>query len=224
MSRKLAKKKATKRTGSYLSKYEKPVVAFLVRRVPSWINPDHMTLFGITSAFIAGIFYYLTKYSPVFVLGASFFIFCQWVGDVLDGGLARYRKIEREKYGYYVDHITDMFAILFIFIGLGFSEYMNLAICLSILILFYLMAINTFLISYSRSIFMLSYEKIGPTELRVITIIFNFFAFAGKQRMSLFDISFTLFDVFGVLMILSMTRLLLMSIYKNVKYLYIKGE
>ena len=55
-----------------------------------------------------------------------------WLGDSLDGTLARVRQSERPRYGYYLDHLVDAFATAAIGIGLGLSPYMLLAVGLAI--------------------------------------------------------------------------------------------
>ena len=42
-----------------------------------------------------------------------------WLGDSLDGTLARVRKAERPTYGYYLDHLADAVATAVIGLGLG---------------------------------------------------------------------------------------------------------
>jgi hypothetical protein len=44
----------------------------------------------------------------------------QWLGDSLDGTLARVRGIERPTYGYYLDHLVDAIATAAIGIGLSY--------------------------------------------------------------------------------------------------------
>jgi archaetidylinositol phosphate synthase len=55
------------------------------------------------------------------------------------------RRIERPRYGYYLDHLTDAFSTVVIGIGLGLSPYMLLATALAIVIVYPVMSINVYL-------------------------------------------------------------------------------
>ena len=68
-----------------------------------------------------------------------------WLGDSLDGTLARVRRAERPRYGYYLDHLVDAVATALIGIGLGLSPYMLLATGLVIVIAYLVLSINTYL-------------------------------------------------------------------------------
>ncbi len=50
----------------------------------------------------------------------------QWIGDSLDGTLARVRGTERPTYGYYLDHLVDAIATAAIGIGLGLNTALAL--------------------------------------------------------------------------------------------------
>ena len=90
-----------------------------------------------------------------------------WLGDSLDGTLARVRKSERPRYGYYLDHLVDAFATAAIGIGLGLSPYMLLAVGLVIVIAYLILSINTYLETHAFGVFTLGYGRLGPTEARL---------------------------------------------------------
>lgn len=206
-------------TNTLIYPVEIKFMMWIVRRYPKWMTPDILTFSSIVFAFLCGLFYYLTKYSPLFVLGASLFLFLNWIADGTDGNLARYRHIEKERYGYYVDHICDMISILFIFFGLGLSEYMDIGISLTLLGLIYLMAINVYLASYTHGVMSLAYEKFGGSELKLLAIKMNFLMFFGKEDLHFLGIGIKLFNLLGIILSIILLRLLVMSIYKNLKFL-----
>jgi archaetidylinositol phosphate synthase len=78
-------------------------------------------------------------------LAASGLLVVHWVGDSLDGTLARVRRSERPRYGYYLDHLVDAFATAAIGIGLGLSPHMLLAVGLAIVVVYLILSINTYL-------------------------------------------------------------------------------
>ena len=48
-----------------------------------------------------------------------------WLGDSLDGTLARVRNHQRPNYGYYVDHVIDILGATLLFSGLSISGFMT---------------------------------------------------------------------------------------------------
>src|SRR6476659_11261807 len=92
---------------SMLAAVEKKTLIWLAHRMPAWVNSDHLTLLGFAGMFLAGLFYYLTRYSPAFIFAAIVSLGVNWFGDSLDGTLARVRQRQRPRYGFYVDHVVD---------------------------------------------------------------------------------------------------------------------
>lgn len=206
-------------TNTLIYPYEIKFLMWIVRRYPAWMTPDTLTFSSVIFAFLCGLFYYLTKYSPLFVLGASLFLILNWIADGTDGNLARYRHIEKERYGYYLDHICDMISIFFIFFGLGLSEYMTMGISLTILSVIYLMAINTYLSSYSNGIMILHYERFGGSEIKLLTVGLNFLIFFGREDIHFFGIGIKLFNLIGLILIIILIRLFAVSVYNNREFL-----
>ena len=160
-----------------LAGVEQPVLQFLARRVPRTIRSNHLTALGVLGATGAGAAYALTNFSTVWLWIASLMLVLNWVGDSLDGTLARVRGTQRPKYGYYLDHIVDAYSTTVIGLGLGLSPYVYLGIALGIVIVYLAMSINVYLESTVFGVFKISYGRIGPTEVRLILILLNTIAF-----------------------------------------------
>jgi phosphatidylglycerophosphate synthase len=94
----------------------------------------------------------------------------QWFGDSLDGSLARWRKIERPKYGYFIDHSVDGLVILLIMSGMGMSNYVRMDAALFATVGYLLLSIHAYLAARVLAEFKLSYFNFGPTELRFLLI------------------------------------------------------
>lgn len=156
---------------------ERPVLKWLAERMPDWVTPDVLTWIGIIASFIIFFSYILTHISPAFLWLASLGFVLNWFGDSLDGTVARYRHIERPRYGFLVDHFVDAISTLLIFIGLGFSPYVDLMVATFAVIGYLLLSIMVYLITYVTGIFKISNAKIGPTEIRVLAILANTFIF-----------------------------------------------
>jgi archaetidylinositol phosphate synthase len=156
-----------------LARHETRVLEWIASRLPRWVMPDHLTALGVLAAFgIAGA-YLLSNGATAWLWAASALLVVHWLGDSLDGTLARVRGIERPKYGYYLDHLVDAVATAVIGLGLGLSPWMLLAVGLAIVIAYLVLSINTYLETYAFGVFTLGYGRLGPTEARLGLIAVN---------------------------------------------------
>ena len=97
---------------------ERRALRWLAEHTPAAVNSDHLTLLGFVAQFIAGCGYAMarwTNWGLAVVLAA---IALNWLGDSLDGTLARYRNQQRPRYGFYVDHVIDTFGAVFLMGGM----------------------------------------------------------------------------------------------------------
>ena len=152
---------------------ERPALKWFAAHMPLWINPDILTLIGIFGAVLIFCGYWLSNYFAGFLWIASLGFIVNWFGDSLDGTLARHRKIERPKYGFFVDHTVDAFNEVLIVIGLGLSPYISFNVACLALIGYLLMSVLVYIRTYIDGVFQLSYGKFGPTEVRLILILLN---------------------------------------------------
>jgi len=156
-----------------LARPEGRVLDWIARRLPAWVMPDHLTALGVLAAIGIAVAYALSNQDPVWLWAASALLVVHWLGDSLDGTLARVRKTERPRYGYYLDHLVDAIATALIGIGLGLSPYMLLATGLVIVIAYLVLSINTYLETNTLGVFSLGYGRLGPTEARVGLVAIN---------------------------------------------------
>jgi len=134
--------------------------------MPAWVMPDTLTALGLFGSLLIFAGYALTIYDSRFLWLSSLGFVINWFGDSLDGTLARYRHIERPRYGFFIDHITDAISEILIFIGLGLSPYLRFDLAM-------LASTAVFLITYVKGVFRISYGGISPTEIRLIAILAN---------------------------------------------------
>jgi archaetidylinositol phosphate synthase len=158
---------------SFTSRLERRSLLWLAARMPHWINSDHLTLLGFVAMLLAGGSYLLSRWEPAGLLLATVCIAVNWFGDSLDGTLARVRNRQRPRYGFYVDHMMDSFGSLFLIAGLGASSYVDWRIAMSMLVVFLLLSIETYLSTYTLGVFRLSFGKFGPTEIRILLALGN---------------------------------------------------
>ncbi len=204
---------------SVLAPLERVALRELARRMPQWVNSDHLSLLGLVSMLLAGVCYAASGQNPLMLHLVNFFIFLNWFGDSLDGTLARYRDRQRPRYGFYVDHIIDTFGTMFLILGLTLSGYMTERVAAAVLIAFFMLAINSYLAAYALGVFKISQWKMGPTEMRLILIIGNLYLLHGSH-VHLFGHRFLLFDVGGAVSIIGMASILVFSSIKNTYTLY----
>lgn len=199
-----------------LRSFEAWALPRLAAKLPAWVLPDHLTALGVLSALAIGVCYGMSGRSVGLLWVANVLWIVNWFGDSLDGTLARVRRIERPRYGYYLDHIVDMFAAAFICVGLGFSPYLLLSVALAILIAFYLMSINVYLETFVMGVFQFGYDYIGPTEVRVILILAgSALALGFEPVLELGDVPLGTLDFLGLIGVLIMIALLLRRIIGN---------
>jgi phosphatidylglycerophosphate synthase len=156
-----------------LARPEGRVLEWIARRLPAWVMPDHLTALGVLAAIGIAAAYALSNGDPLWLWAASGLLVVHWLGDSLDGTLARVRRTERPKYGYYLDHLVDAIATALIGIGLGLSPYMLLVTGLVLVVVYLVLSINTYLETNTLGVFSLGYGRLGPTEARVGLIVIN---------------------------------------------------
>jgi phosphatidylglycerophosphate synthase len=156
-----------------LARQETRVLEWVARRLPAWVMPDHLTALGVVAAIGIAAAYLLSNGATAWLWAASALLVVHWLGDSLDGTLARVRRIERPKYGYYLDHLVDALATALIGLGLGLSPWMLLSVGLVIVIAYLVLSINTYLETYAFGVFTLGYGRVGPTEVRLALIVLN---------------------------------------------------
>jgi phosphatidylglycerophosphate synthase len=204
---------------SVLANLEKRTLIWLAARTPAWVNSDHLTLLGLFSMAAAGAAYWWSAINP---LGLVLVVLClglNWLGDSLDGTLARFRDHSRPRYGFYVDHVVDAFSAFFLLGGLALSGYMSPAVALGLLIAYLMLSVEIYLATYALGDFKISYFKMGPTELRILLSIGNLAAL-WRSTVHLFGRAHRLFDVAGTLGISGMLLIMVISAVRNTIRLY----
>ncbi|MBN2149558.1 MAG: CDP-alcohol phosphatidyltransferase family protein [Anaerolineales bacterium] len=156
-----------------LGPLERPALQWLCAHMPAWVMPDTLTALGVAGAALVTLGYGLARLNHDFVWLASFGLVLNWIGDSLDGSLARYRKIERPRYGFFIDHTFDALAQVMVFVGFAISPYARLDIAMLGLVVYLLMDILVLARTSVQGVFKISYGKVGPTEVRVLVILAN---------------------------------------------------
>src|SRR5436189_3507565 len=83
-----------------LARLERQVLERIARRLPNWINADHLSALGLASMAAAGAAFAAFRWNAAVAAAAVVAaLAANWFGDSLDGTVARVRSTERPRYG-----------------------------------------------------------------------------------------------------------------------------
>jgi phosphatidylglycerophosphate synthase len=198
---------------------EKRLLVWLAGCMPAAVNSDHLTALGLAGGAMAGIGYALTGRNPVWLHFVNLGLFVNWFGDSLDGTLARVRNHLRPRYGFYVDHLVDALAALFLLVGLAASGLVSERLALALLVAYYFFSINMYLATCSLGVFKISYGLLGGTELRILLAAVNLLVLA-YPRVTLMGRSWLLFDLLAAFGAVGLAFVALRSAAQVTKRLY----
>jgi len=213
---------ATRIQQSFVTKIEKQVLLWLAKRTPERVNSDHLTFLGAVGMFLAGASYGLSRYSHYGLLLSCVFLAINWLGDSLDGTLARFRSHQRPRYGFYVDHVIDCFGVTALLGGLGASGYVHPLVAVWLLVAYLLLSSEIFLATYALGRFEMSYFHLGPTELRILLCVGNLYLFFQTSIPSLHfsRFAFSVVDLCGLIGGLGMAGVAIASFVRHARVLY----
>ncbi len=204
---------------SWLAAGEKRALLWLAARIPHRIGPDHLTVLGLVAQIAAGACYALASTNRLALLGVVICLALNWLGDSLDGTLARVRQRLRPRYGFYVDHMVDSFGAIALMGGLALSGYMHPWIAIGLLVAFLVLSIQSYLATHALGEFHISFWRFGPTELRILLMIGNLALF-WKPVVHLFGQSYRLFNVGGTIGLAGMASMAVAFTVQNTIRLY----
>ncbi|HEY1357028.1 MAG TPA: CDP-alcohol phosphatidyltransferase family protein [Thermoleophilaceae bacterium] len=203
-----------------LAGHEKRVLRAIARRLPRWVLPDDLTALGVVAAIAICAAYQLSNDGRGWLWVASGLLVVHWLGDSLDGTLARVREIQRPRYGYYLDHLVDAVSTALIGIGLGLSPWMLLSVGTLLVVGYLVLSINVYLESQAFGRFSIGYGFIGPTEVRLLLIGLNSaLALGFTSRFELFGTALTALDLVGFALFAAMLVLLVGRAVRNLREL-----
>jgi archaetidylinositol phosphate synthase len=154
------------------TRFEKPLLHWLAERVPQRVVPDHLTLLGVAGAVLMALSLVACHVSKAFLWLALLGLAINWLGDSLDGTVARLRQIERPRYGFFVDYMSDLLSQVLIVLGMGLSPYLRFDIACVGLVTYLILSIYTLAkLHVSRSVHQLTYFGVGPTEVRILICV-----------------------------------------------------
>jgi archaetidylinositol phosphate synthase len=204
---------------SWSAASEKRALVWIAARTPTSITPDHLTALGLAAQIGAGACYALASGNRYWLLGVIGCLALNWLGDSLDGTVARVRQRLRPRYGFYVDHMVDTIGALALMGGLALSGYMHPWIATGLLVAFLMLSIQTYLATYALGEFRLSFWRFGPTELRILLAAGNLALF-WKPVIHFLGGKYRLFDMGGAIGLAGMGLMLVVFTIENTVRLY----
>jgi archaetidylinositol phosphate synthase len=198
---------------------ERRALIWMAARAPRWVSPDKLTALGFGAQIGAGVCYVLSRYDRRMLIAVIFCIVLNWLGDSLDGTLARVRQQQRPRYGFYVDHMVDVLGSVALMCGLGLSGLVHWPVAIAMLIGFLVLSSECYLATYTLSQFKMSQGLFGPTEIRILLIIGNL-ALLHNPYSILFRHRYLLFDVGGVIAAIGMFVMVMVTTVLHTAQLY----
>ncbi len=196
-----------------LQPLERPALRWMARHMPGWVTPNLLTAVGFIGACITAAGYVLARWQPAYLWLANLGLLVNWFGDSLDGTLARIRKIERPRYGFFLDQNLDAFEQMLFAFGIACSGYIRPELVMFTLAAYFLMSILTLVRAVVSNEFALTYGGIGLTEVRVgFFILATCMFFYPPQRMLIAGMPLNYAEILGILWSASMLIAFLLSL------------
>jgi len=210
---------ATRINQSLTAELEKRALHWMAERAPAWVTSDQLTVLGLSAQIGAGVCYAFACLNHLALLGAITCIALNWLGDSLDGTLARVRCQQRPRYGFYVDHMVDVIGSVALMCGLGCSGLLHWQVAIAMLVAFLLLSSESYLATYTLSRFELSQGIFGPTEIRILLVLGSL-ALLRSPYCTVFGHTVLLFDLGGVIAAVSMFAMALIVTVRHTAQLY----
>lgn len=189
-------KPARRKQEALTAAVERRALQWMAARAPAWVTSDGLTLLGFAAQIGVGACYALARYNRWALVAGILCLALNWLGDSLDGTLARARRLERPRYGFYADHVVDIFGAAAMMGGLAWSGLLHPLTAAAMLVTFLLLAGESYLAAYTLARFELSQGLFGPTELRILLAMGNL-ALLHSAYATIFGHRLLLFDLGG---------------------------
>ncbi|MDR3494366.1 MAG: CDP-alcohol phosphatidyltransferase family protein [Ancalomicrobiaceae bacterium] len=195
---------------SFVADTERRILIAIARRLPAFVTPDRLTAFGVFGALVVLVGYAASAIDLNVLWVANAGLLMHWLGDSLDGTLARVRGIERPRYGFFLDQSIDTVGNLLIAVGIGLSPWARLDIALLVLAAYHMLSIYVFVRSIVSREFHVALRGVGPTEMRlgIFAMTLGIWLF-GAPYHTVFDVDVTWCDL---LMLLTFVGLLVLFV------------
>jgi phosphatidylglycerophosphate synthase len=167
---------AGKTNSGMLVPLERRLTAFILPRIPRWLETYHLTLLTPVWAIGIALFGYLSASNLRWLWMTNLMMVMHYFTDHFDGKVGKYRNTGLRKWGFYMDHLFDYVFLCSILIGYSFLiPQQSIFSMLLVLCVFSAFMFHTFLMLAATDEFRVSFSRFGPTELRIALIVINVF-------------------------------------------------
>jgi phosphatidylglycerophosphate synthase len=159
---------------SILHRPERWMVNKLVPKIPKRVETYHLTLMTLVWSILIVVFAYLAQGDLRWLWGISVMIVFQFITDVFDGAVGRYRDTGLVKWGFHMDHFLDyiflcaMLSAYYLIAPDGLEEWFFLLFVVAVGFV-----VNSYLYFAATNEFQIYYYRLGPTEARIFFILLN---------------------------------------------------
>jgi phosphatidylglycerophosphate synthase len=142
-----------------------PVARRIAHRVipllPGWVTPNQITWLCLLVNCLGGLAYYMAGFWRPWLFVAIGCLLFHWIGDTLDGELARARGLTSER-GFFLDLVLDQVGVSLFALGLAFANYTNMAMVMAAIIAYQVLFHLTLMQVIMRQRLLLG--RFGPAE------------------------------------------------------------
>jgi archaetidylinositol phosphate synthase len=203
----------------WTSNRERQLLVWMAERLPARVHADHLTALAALAMIGAATAYVLVPWWAPALHVVNACLLLNWFGDSLDGTIARVRRQQRPRYGFYVDHVLDCAGIGLLVLGMTASGLMSPIVALAFLVAYFLVSIEVYLATYCLATFRMSVGGVGPTELRLLLAIGNLAALS-QPIVAPLGRPWLLFDVGGTVAIVGLIAIFISSAIANGRALF----
>ena len=211
----------TRDNSSVTAHLEKRFLIWIAERLPASVHSDHLSALGFASMAAAGLAFASFRVTPWAAAAVIISLTANWFGDSLDGTVARVRRQQRPRYGFYVDHVIDIAGTTMLVAGLAASGLMNPLVALAVLAGFLLVSSESYLATHAAGVFKMSFLGFGPTELRLLLMVGALRAAHSPWVEPFHTEPMRLFDLGGVVAAFALTMTFVIASVRNTRALYL---
>jgi len=157
----------------WLAPVEQRALDWMAPRLPHWLTPDRLTGLGFAASIIALVGYVLSANHPAALWLVNLALIVNWFGDSLDGKVARLQRMERPRYGLFLDQSIDALSQFMFALGLALSGLVRPEIVAFGFGSYLMMTVQGLLRAQTTGVFHLATGHIGLTEVRCLFFLAN---------------------------------------------------
>jgi phosphatidylglycerophosphate synthase len=193
---------------SFFSPWERRFVAKYVTSVPRFLETYHLTLLTVVWSALILLFGWLAKTNIQWLWLVSLMVVFQYITDLFDGAVGRYRNTGLVKWGFFMDHFLD-----YIFLCAMITAYHSVSppgLDVWFVLLLGLTGAHmahSFLAFAATNEFRIAFHGVGPTEMRLAFIGINTFIIYTHPRFYTYTLpALTVIVLVGLIVVVTNTQ------------------